>query len=286
MKIIKKYLFKTIYSLLVLNLLACIETEDSTADGQREDIVRSRDTRSDRRNNEERSSEENSFSKNQDVYSLQEASDPHRVLSAEEFKYQKAFKAYYTEKNYAEAFSLFQELADQGHAESQYNLGRMYYNRHGVSKSYKKALAWYTLSANQGYDRAQNNLGVMYDTGKGFGIPRDRARAYELYKKSAAQNNIWAQNNLGMVHYYTKGGPQHYEEAFKWFKKAATNTDAKDEGEIRELRSAQYNVGYMYYHGIGVSKDIGQAKIWLQKAANQGFSKAQNLLHQINRQHP
>ena len=75
------------------------------------------------------------------------------------------------------AFIIFEELAEKGDIEAQYNLGDMYRDGEGVRQDYKKAIYWYEKAANQGYAPAQYNLGVMYSNGKG--VKQDYKKAIE-----------------------------------------------------------------------------------------------------------
>ena len=59
------------------------------------------------------------------------------------------------------------QVAKQGNAKAQYNLGGMYYNGQGVRQDYAQAVQWYRKAAEQGYAQAQSNLGVMYYNGQG-----------------------------------------------------------------------------------------------------------------------
>ena len=54
------------------------------------------------------------------------------------------------------------ELANEGDACAQNNLGLMYQYGRGVEQSYEKAAGWYLKAAEQGYADAQCNLGYMY----------------------------------------------------------------------------------------------------------------------------
>lgn len=69
----------------------------------------------------------------------------------------------------------------------------------------------------------------------------------------------------GLKYYTGDGVKQDYQEALKWFRKAA------DQGDAR----AQYNIGLMYDNGIGVALNHIEALIWYQKAADQGDTDAQ-----------
>ena len=65
---------------------------------------------------------------------------------------------------------------------------------------------------------AQNNLGVMYD--KGYGVVKDYEQALRWYRKAAEQRDAWAQFNLGVMYDNGKGVPKDYKEALRWFRKA------------------------------------------------------------------
>ena len=59
------------------------------------------------------------------------------------------------------------QLAEQGDAEAQNNLGAMYYTGQGVRQDYAEAARWYRKAAEQGDVQAQYNLGLMYYNGQG-----------------------------------------------------------------------------------------------------------------------
>ena len=58
------------------------------------------------------------------------------------------------------------QQAQQGHAESQYNLGVMYKTGKGVKQNSTKAKDWFEKAAQQGHAEAQYSLGAMYITGE------------------------------------------------------------------------------------------------------------------------
>ena len=59
------------------------------------------------------------------------------------------------------------ELAEQGNAKGQCNLGGKYREGQGVARDDKQAVYWYEKSAEQGNATAQYNLGFMYARGRG-----------------------------------------------------------------------------------------------------------------------
>ena len=60
------------------------------------------------------------------------------------------------------AFEIYQELAEEGFAKSQNNLGVDYEQGKGTQKDLEKAEYWYLKSANQDYAMAQDNLADLY----------------------------------------------------------------------------------------------------------------------------
>ncbi|WP_232451726.1 tetratricopeptide repeat protein [Histophilus somni] len=85
------------------------------------------------------------------------------------------------QQNYSDAFPLFKQLAEQGEAHAQNNLGLMYTDGgKGITQNYKQAVYWYTQAAEQGYANAQYNLGVMYANGQG--VQRNVSKAKQYYR--------------------------------------------------------------------------------------------------------
>ena len=65
---------------------------------------------------------------------------------------------YYNAKDYAKAAEIFTSSAKNGHAPSQYMIGRMYEHGQGVSRNVDTAREWYTESSNNGDARAKKAL--------------------------------------------------------------------------------------------------------------------------------
>ena len=65
---------------------------------------------------------------------------------------------YYNAKDYSKAAEIFTVSAENGHASSQYMIGRMYEHGLGVSKNIDTAREWYTKSAENGEPRAKKAL--------------------------------------------------------------------------------------------------------------------------------
>ena len=165
--------------------------------------------------------------------------------------------------DYEKAVELFREGAEIGDADSQYNLGRCYYNGYGVEQSYEEAVKWYRLASDQGYAEAQCSFGVCYYDGNG--VDQSYEEAVRWYRLAADQGYAGAQYNLGICYYGGYGVEQSYEEAARWWRLAA------DQG----LAVAQCSLGNCYYEGNGVEQSYDEAVRWYRLAADQGYAEAQ-----------
>ena len=70
-------------------------------------------------------------------------------------------KSAFGAKDYQTAFEIWKSLAEQGNAEAQINLGRMYANGRGVKQNHQEAVKWYLLAGEQGNAEAQINLDLL-----------------------------------------------------------------------------------------------------------------------------
>jgi uncharacterized protein len=80
--------------------------------------------------------------------------------------------------------------------------------------SYARALAAWEPIAKAGDARAQASLGFMYYSGRG--VPRDRARAAELFRLAAEQNEPTAQLFLALMYFKSDGVPANAPFALMW----------------------------------------------------------------------
>ena len=116
-------------------------------------------------------------------------------------------------QDFQESFHLFQKVADQGHSDSQFYIGKFYHLGNGAyfgspaSKSFFEALKWYELSATQNNYKAQNNIGILYYLGDGDstfkGFKADVKKSLDWFNiaidngsESAKKNAELAQSNL------------------------------------------------------------------------------------------
>lgn len=114
--------------------------------------------------------------------------------------FEKGIAAYQAD-NLPLAYKEFRASADEGHADSQFNVALMLEKGMGVEKDEKQAVVWYEKSAVKGNAAAQFNLGVLYENGRGTAV--DFAKANEWYRKASEQGDALAIGNLGML--YVRG---------------------------------------------------------------------------------
>lgn len=178
-----------------------------------------------------------------------------------------ADECYFSKKDYQQALYYYQQAANQGLAQAQYQLASMYTDGHGVKQDDRQAAQWYRPAAEQGHKQAQTRLGYMYS--KGLGLKQSNAQALNWYRKAAEQSVMTAQYNLAYMYDKGQGVRQNYPQAAFWYEKAAEQGDA----------DAQNNLGKLYENGLGVIKDITKAKALYRQAASQGHQAAKiNLL--------
>lgn len=122
---------------------------------------------------------------------------------------------------YAIAEQEFSQLANNGDALAQYNLGLMYDYGQGVPQDDKQAMTWYRKAAIQGHAKAQFRLGVMYENGQG--AAQNYRVALSWYRKAAKQGNSDAQNNLGVMVSSGQGVRADLVQAYMWFCLAAAS---------------------------------------------------------------
>ena len=109
--------------------------------------------------------------------------------------------------------------AEQGDAEAQNRLGRMYATGQGVTKDSKEAAKWFRKSAAQGFARSEFNLGILYE--RGDGVPRSFEQAREWFLKAANRGFERAQFRLGRLYSEGLGVPKNSVIAYKWYNIAA-----------------------------------------------------------------
>ncbi len=112
------------------------------------------------------------------------------------------------------------ELAAQGNAEAQNELGSRYYAGRGVPQDDTEAARWIGLAAEQGHAPAQYNLGLLYFRSRG--VHGDDAEAATWYRRAAEQGYAPAQGGLGYMFAYGAGVDENHVLAYMWLELAWT----------------------------------------------------------------
>jgi TPR repeat protein len=131
-------------------------------------------------------------------------------------------KRAYAQGEYATAIKEFSALAQQGNADAQVYLGKMYMKGQGVAKDPSQAMNWYKTAAEQGNAVGQFFLGSMYLMNAQL---RDTAQALKWLQLSASQGMPDAQVLLGMTYMSSPDVPRDLVRADMWLQLAAVQGD-------------------------------------------------------------
>ena len=101
-------------------------------------------------------------------------------------------------KDYEQAFLLFQKAGSLGNAKALYELGNASLNGRGTKADSIKGRQYFERSAQAGYDKAQRSLGFLYEYGFG-GIAKDIEKAKYWYQLAADQGNQEAIESLKRI---------------------------------------------------------------------------------------
>jgi TPR repeat protein len=168
--------------------------------------------------------------------------------------------------DFESARQLWEPLAEQGNANAQLLVGRLYERGEGVNQNYNEALKWYRLAAAQGNNFARLVVGSFYYAGRG--VTKNYEEAFKWFLKAAEGGLPQAQSNLGVMLYFGIGVSANHRQALKWLRLAAE----------KGISEAQSKLGRMLRDGHGVARNSKEAMVWFARAAQQGFAEAQYYL--------
>ncbi|KAI9201916.1 uncharacterized protein BJ171DRAFT_444847, partial [Polychytrium aggregatum] len=114
---------------------------------------------------------------------------------------------------------IFENLASDGHNDSQLWIGRLYWRSWRVSRNHQAAFKWFRKAADQGNSYGEYMVG--YFTFNGIGVPKDRTMAVEWFRKSAEQGNRYGQAALGYCYERGRGITKNLDTANFWYRKSA-----------------------------------------------------------------
>eukprot|EP00298_Acanthocystis_sp_HF-20_P030398 c9539_g1_i1.p1 GENE.c9539_g1_i1~~c9539_g1_i1.p1 ORF type:complete len:157 (-),score=56.46 c9539_g1_i1:58-528(-) len=110
---------------------------------------------------------------------------------------------------------------------------------------------------NQNHSDAQFKIGDIFYFG--LGVETNYEEAMKWYLKAANQNHSEAQKTVGHIYEGGFGVKQSYKEAMKWYLKSA------NQGDI----GAKKKIGEMHEYGFGVEKNYEEALKWYIKVSDQ-----------------
>ena len=168
---------------------------------------------------------------------------------------------------YGEAMSRFRNLAMQGEAEAQYQLGCLYRDGRGTARNLNEAIQWFEKAAEHSHAKAIFDLAMAYiaDHRPSWAIPR--------LQILADQQDPLAMFELGYSYKEGRGTPRNDELARKWLHAVAELDPAgrPDLGDI--IGKACYHYARMLEAGAYLSPSSNpkqDALPWMTKANDLG----------------
>lgn len=162
----------------------------------------------------------------------------------------------------AEAVTQVQASAATGDPEALDFLGWFYDTGRGLPKDLAKAAQIYRQAAEAGHKHAQWRYGVMLDMGEG--VEADPAAAIGWFEKAAAQKFRNGFISLGVMHSKGRGVPQDHAKALSYYMEAAR----------MHAVSAFAEIAIVHAMGEGVPKNPTEAMAWAIVGASYDSEKA------------
>jgi len=141
----------------------------------------------------------------------------------------------------------------------------------GDDKFDKKFIEETITAAEKGDATAQCALGACFEAGTG--MLKDFEEAVKWYRRAAVQGDPMAECALGACYERGRGVSTDLAEAAKWYLQAA------EQGYVR----AQTKLGGFYAEGAGVKRDLAQACRWYEAAAAKGDETARKALPKLQK---
>jgi len=191
-------------------------------------------------------------------------------IGAEAANYNDALQ-YIQAAKYGLAMKEFKQLAEEGHAPSQFSLGLMYHLGRGVDKDQAVAYEYYKQSALKEHPPALNNIGMMYLNGDY--VAQNRDVAFRLFQK-ASTTHAQAMDNLGQCFENGWGVDRNIRRAREMYQLSGEN------GYIK----GWYHLGQLFEKGYpDTPKNDDTAVEWYIKAAEKKHKKSINRLNRLGR---
>lgn len=149
-------------------------------------------------------------------------SPPTKIQKTTEIDFNKG-NAAFRANEYAKARHIWMPLAEQGHTQAQYAVGRLYEKGNGVERDFATAAKWYRLAAENNHADSQYRLSVGY--AYGLGLKKDESLALVWLRKAANNGQKRAQKVLGRAYEEGRLGLSvDSEKAKYWYDKAESGS--------------------------------------------------------------
>lgn len=194
-------------------------------------------------------------------------------------------------------YDYFKELADAGNSDAQYELGKFLSEKPAAKEecknyllmsknpealflygkisydegNYATALEYLIKALEKGVERSKVLLGVMY--AKGEGVPKDCAKAYDLWSQLDKKRYPQILLNIGTMYHNGDHFPRDLVTAMNYYQEAVA----------AGYELAHNNIGLIYYREY---KDIELAVEHLEKSAALDTPESYYLLAEIYCTHP
>jgi TPR repeat protein len=163
-----------------------------------------------------------------------------------------------------DGLKLIQQSADAGSAEGAHRLALVFaYGEGGMPRNEARAVELFGRAAEKGHKRAQLNLGTLYLLGQG--VPRDVIQARAWLEKAAANGDPYALYALGRAMSESMG-----PASADLVRAADLYRQAAEKGH--PLAALRY--GMALNDGAGVKRDAVAAQRWLVHANDNGVPEA------------
>jgi TPR repeat protein/TolA-binding protein len=135
-------------------------------------------------------------------------------------------------QNTAESLKWLFKSGEQGQEKAQIWLALVYLKDKGHQKEFLRRIRGYRQNAEKGNTSAQYSLGWIYR--EGAGLPVNPQEALKWYRKAAIQENAKAQFALGNIYLEGRVAPVNPKEALVWYQKSA-GTEIKAQVKLCKL---------------------------------------------------
>jgi len=131
------------------------------------------------------------------------------------------------------SFNSEMQHAENGNAESQYNIGNMFTKGNGTGIDLKQAVSWYEKAASQGHIKAAYKLGLAHY--EGAGVRKSGKQALKWFSIAADDGYAPAHYYLGKLHAEGNGVRRNYGTALEWFTRAVDGGFDQARGEMIDV---------------------------------------------------